>query len=79
MNEKIASAKTFVEKHKTAIACTTGIVVGATATYFAVTRNRLMLKIDDIDAEKISTGDVALCDSKFGTLVLALEAYLPED
>ena len=79
MNEKLETAKTFVKKHKTAIACTTGLAVGATVTYFALTTNRIVLKVDDTAAEKISTGDAAICESKFGTLLVALETYLPED
>ena len=47
MNDKIASAKTFVKKHKTAIALTTGVAVGATATYLTKIHGRTLLEVTE--------------------------------
>jgi len=80
MNEKIASAKAFVKKHKTAIACTTGVVVGVTATYFALTREtNTVVLLNDTDLALINSGDASRHENKRGVIRIAREVYLPEN
>ena len=81
MHEKIAAAKTFVKKHKTTIACASGVVVGATATYFILRErndNRLV-ELNSNDMEWLNSGKVIATETPSGSLYIVKENHLPRN
>lgn len=73
MNTKLTSVKTFVQKHKTPVVATLGVVAGASITYYTCISGRTLLEVHAAHVESMrETGASLLYETTHGDLMLTV-------
>ena len=73
---RITKATRSVKKHKTALAATAGVVVGASAVYFTVIHGRTLLEVTASNVEHMRANGLALgYETDFGLLMLTVPKH----